>query len=99
MNDIFGEVLYVHTRQNAIDDGILVERGQHKGKQVCFTSNLLANLELPEEVEEIKAKGFFLLKTKDPEEGEDYKFRKIDNDVFLVYTSWEGYTFMTGRDL
>jgi len=94
----FQETILVNTRQSAINAGLLVKQGVYKGKQICFSKNLMSKIK-KEDVQKIKEKGLALVEKEDPDDNNGYKFREIQEDIFLIFTPWEGLTFMTARDI
>lgn len=98
-NDKEPEVIYTYTREQAIDDGILVPVGKVGNQSVVITSNLFK--ESYEDEEKRKAlvnRGLELLRQPDPEDTSYMKLRVIEKDKIWVIWNGEGFTFMKPED-
>ena len=91
MDDFFSEadVVSVYTRQQAIDDGILVRipyRRDDRPLDLCFTANLFAAYEEDEDARnELIERGLRLLRQHDPEDLPGVrKLRVIEDGLIWV---------------
>lgn len=102
LTEFFGEPIHVYTRQQAIQDSVLVPVGDvHFGDEkigVCFTANLLAEHPSVEECKALIRLGFALLNTPDPEDDGYRKLRVVVTDKVWVIHDGEGITFLRPQD-
>ena len=107
MNDFFSEadVVSVYTREQAIDDGILVRvpyRRDGRNLDLCFTANLFADYEEDETARnEVIERGLHLLQQHDPEDLPGVrKLRVIEADLIWVVEDFIGgpLTYMRPED-
>ncbi|MBI4210158.1 MAG: hypothetical protein HY544_01455 [Candidatus Diapherotrites archaeon] len=98
LTELFGEVIYSYTLEQALVDGILVKTGhlQPSGLPVVFTSNLFEDVK--DHYKEIIATGLELLNKPDEEDTPYMKLRVIETGSIWVVANAEGVTFMKPED-
>ena len=98
-NDNF-EVIYTYTREQAIEDGVLVPVGHIGNQSVVFTSNLFADgYEDEQKRKELVNRGLTMLRQPDPEDSDYMKLRVIEKDkIWVIWHAGEGFTFMRPED-
>lgn len=98
LNEVYGEPISVYTKEQAIEDGILIKVGYLSNLKlpVLFTTNLFEDVK--DRYREIIARGLELLNQKDPEDDGYYKLRVIEKGKIWVITNAEGVTFMKPED-
>lgn len=102
IEESFGEPIHVYTRQQAVQDGVLVPVGEaHLGEErisVCFTSALLEEHPDVEECKTLIRQGFALLNTPDSEDDGYRKLRVVVADKVWVIHDGDGVTFLRPQD-
>lgn len=98
LTEVYGEPISVYTKEQAIEDGILIRVGflSNLKLPVLFTTNLFSDVK--DNYREIITRGLDLLNKKDPEDDGFYKLRVIEKDRIWVITNTEGVTFMKPED-
>ena len=98
LTEVYGEPISVYTKEQAIQDGILIKVGylSNNNLPVIFTTNLFSDVK--EHYKEIITKGLQLLNKKDPEDDDNYKLRVIEKNRIWVIANSEGITFMKPED-
>lgn len=96
--EVYGEPISVYTKEQAIEDGILVKVGYLSNLKlpVIFTTNLFNDIK--DHYHEIITRGLELLNKKDEEDDDNYKLRVIEKDCIWVIANSEGVTFMKPED-
>lgn len=96
--EMYGEPISVYTKEQAIEDGILVKVGflSNLNLPVIFTTNLFE--EVKDHYKEIITKGLELLNQKNEEDDDNYKLRVIEKNRIWVIANSEGVTFMKPED-
>lgn len=94
------EVIYAYTREQAIEDGVLVPVGTAGNQSVVFTSNLFADgYEDKEKRIALVNRGIEMLKKPDPEDTPYMKLRVIERDkIWVIWHAGEGVTFLKPED-
>lgn len=93
------EVIYAYTREQAIEDGVLVPVGMAGNQSVVFTSNLFADgYEDKDKRIALVNRGLEMLRQPNPEDSEHMKLRVIEKDKIWVIWNGEGFTFMKPED-
>ena len=94
------EVIYTYTREQAIEDGVLVPVGHIGNQSVVFTSNLFADgYEDEQKRKELVNRGLEMLRQSDPEDTDYMKLRVIEKDkIWVIWHAGEGFTFMKPED-
>jgi len=86
---------YVYTRQQAIEDGILVSLTD----SIVFTANLFSEgYEDTEKRNSLIEKGLKLLAIPDAEDSETFKLRIIEQDQIWVIADPSGITYLKPDD-
>ena len=98
LTEVYGEPISVYTKEQAIEDGILVKVGflSNLKLPVIFTTNLFNDVK--DNYHEIITRGLELLNKKDPEDDDCYKLRVIEKNRIWVIANSEGVTFMKPED-
>ncbi len=96
--EIYGEPISVYTKEQAIEDGILVKVGYLSNLKlpVLFTTNLFN--EVKDHYNNIIKKGLEMLNQKDPEDSEHSRMRIVEKGQIWVIANSEGVTFMKPED-
>jgi len=96
--EVYGEPISVYTKEQAIEDGILVKVGFLSSLKlpVIFTTNLFNDVK--DNYREVITRGLELLNKKDPEDDGYYKLRVIEKNRIWVIANSEGVTFMKPED-
>lgn len=96
--EVYGEPISVYTKEQAIQDGILIKVDylSNTNLPVTFTSNLFSDVK--DHYNDIIKKGLDLLNKKDPEDDDNYKLRVIEKNQIWVIANSEGVTFMKPED-
>lgn len=93
------EVIYTYTREQAIEDGILVPVGFIGSQSVVITANLFKEgYEDEQKRKDLINRGLELLRQPDPEDTEDMKLRAIEKNKIWVIWNAEGFTYMKPED-
>ena len=93
------DFIYVYTRQQAIDDGVLVPVESVDGKNTVITSNLYSDGY--EDIEKRKAllqRGLELLKIPDEEDTDSMLLRVIEAGRIWVIEDGDGICFLRPED-
>ena len=104
--EIFPEVIYAYTQDQAIEDGVLVLVGyaavgaQKSQERVVLTRTLFEQGYADEKVRRrLLIRGFALLLLVDPEDSPTMKLRVIEKGkIWVIWNEGEGYTFLTPED-
>jgi type I site-specific restriction endonuclease len=93
-------VIYSYTREQAIEDGVLILSGTVGATSVVFTSNLFADgYEDKEKRIALVNRGLEMLRQPDPEDSDYMKLRVIEKDkIWVIWHAGEGFTFMKPED-
>ena len=93
LTEVYGEPISVYTKEQAIEDGILIRVGflSNLKLPVIFTTNLFNDVK--DNYREIITRGLELLNKKDPEDDGYYKLRVIEKDPSVIANS-EGVTLV-----
>jgi len=92
-------VIYSYTKEQAIEDGVLVSVGTVGTQSVVFTSNLFADgYEDKQKRIELVNRGLEMLKQPDPEDTDYMKLRVIEKDKIWVILDGSGITFLRPED-
>jgi len=98
LTEIYGEPIAVYTKEQAIEDGILVKVGELANLKlpVIFTTNLFNDVK--DNYRDIITRGLELLNQKNEEDDGNYKLRIIEKNKIWVIANSEGVTFMKPED-
>ena len=103
MEDLFGPPIHIYTRQQAIEDGVLMPvdmanmtDGMSIG--VCFTANLHGDYEDADSRRRLIRRGLALLNEPDPEDDEYRRLRVVEEDRVWVIWDGDGITFLRPED-
>ncbi len=98
LTEVYGEPVHVYTKEQAIEDGILIKVGYLTKLKipVLFTTSLFSDIK--DHYQQIITKGFELLNKKDPEDDGYYKLRVIEKNRIWVIANSEAVTFMKPED-
>jgi hypothetical protein len=91
--------IHTYTRQNAIDDGVLLHVADLTGKDpigVCFTARLFDAYQEPSQRERLVRDGLRLLSRHEQEDGHR-RLRVVEERVWAIWDA-EGITFMRPED-
>ena len=91
--------IHIYTRQNAIDDGVLIHVGDVVGKEpisVCFTAHLLDAYHNPHSRQRLVREGLRLLSRREEDDGYR-RLRVVEERVWVIWDA-EGITFMRPED-
>lgn len=93
-------VIYSYTREQAIEDGVLILSGTVGATSVVFTSNLFADgYEDKEKRIALVNRGLEMLRQPDLEDSDYMKLRVIEKDkIWVIWHAGEGFTFMKPED-
>ena len=93
-------VIYSYTREQAIEDGVLILSGTVGAISVVFTSNLFADgYEDKEKRIALVNRGLEMLRQPDSEDSAYMKLRVIEKDkIWVIWHAGEGFTFMKPED-
>ena len=94
----------------ALEDGflVLVKEASEKKDQIIFSRAFYDRIAIKhsdnqqaiiDECEKVIKQGTELLSQPNSEDFPTGKFRKIDDDLFVNWNPYEGYVYMTARDL
>ena len=93
------EVIYTYSREQAIEDGVLVSVGSVGNQSVVFTTNLFKDgYEDKDKRIALVNRGLDMLKQPDPEDTPYMHLRVIEKDKIWVIWNGEGFTFMKPED-
>lgn len=98
LTEVYGEPISVYTKEQAIEDGILIKVGYLSNLKlpVLFTTNLFSDVK--DHYQDIITKGLELLNKKNPEDDGFHKLRVIEKNQIWVIANTEGVTFMKPED-
>lgn len=98
-DEIFGPIIYKHTAEDAVEDGILIEVGSVGKERVYFTRTLFEKgYEDRGRRIELVNRGLSLLKKCDPEDTDYMQLRVIEKDKIWIICDGQGYTLMEPED-
>ncbi|MBI4231995.1 hypothetical protein HY605_02080, partial [Candidatus Peregrinibacteria bacterium] len=93
-------IIYAYTKEQAVEDGVLIPVGSINTQQILFTTGLYYDGFEGDElkIKEVVIKGLELLQKPDLEDTDYTKLRVIEKGKIWVVWNSDGYTFMKPED-
>ena len=100
---LFGEPIHVYTREQAIEDGVLIPAGTVRlidgtPVSICFTANLHSDYEDVESRAALTRRGLAMLNDDAPEDTGCGRLRIIEEGRIWIVWDGDGITFMRPED-
>ena len=101
MEEFFGEPIHTYTRQQAIEDGVLIHVGDVNTNlgtiSICFTSNLFSDYRDETSRRDLIRQAIRLFSQPDEEDDGYRRMRVIDSDTWVIWDG-DGITLLRPED-
>lgn len=99
-DELFGDVIYTYTAEDAVSDGISIPIGTAGDEPVYFTSSPFSDgyERQPEKIRELVERGLELLRQPEEEDTDYMRLRVVEKDRIWAILDGDGYKFMKLED-